>query len=294
MRAGTYPDRTLLRYISPTRYSSQSCPLCWAPRDTWQHRVCTMCTHSEMRNLTTERHNVGARHLLRALRRGRHGNHLTIANIGNSDNALDSAVPATRTRDEPIEADQIRHERTIPTWLLPCTCQLSVVCSCPARLCPDILICHGLTEVPTAPLTPTRQIQIQFIEFCFSIESGDILSVSSAFRRKINYYREALRAIWLRGWGIYGACDPTNPNTMLPDTTALVVGTCAAIPVQTIDALTTDCGLTLRESHALATQWVSAAAGFATSLLTTHARLARNAAAATQPTVIAHQPASPL
>ena len=215
-----------------------------------------------MGRLCTERHNQGARAFLRAYQLGNHGCHLTIANVGN---------------DRPTRGQTpIRHEQTVPSWILPCSCsnRQTHPCSCPARLCPDFLICHGLPAVPSASgRVPNPSIYIQIVEFCFSLEAGDPVSLNAALLRKRTKYIPLLQALLQRGWGIYGMT-----GSILPDITVLTVGTCCAIPCATLDALSHECGIPESAAAGLAAKWVSIATNSATSLLATHARLSRESA----------------
>src|SRR4028119_2090007 len=57
-------------------------------------------------------------------------------------------------------------ENTVPSWLLPCTCNTQK-CHCNARLKPDILCIQGLEHNNHPPDTPTQDITIQFVEFTY-------------------------------------------------------------------------------------------------------------------------------
>ena len=74
--------------------------------------------------------------------------------------------------------DDNPQENTIPSWLLPCTCNTQR-CHCNARLKPDILCVKGLPYEAPPPNHIDPHLTIKFIEFKygndrFSQEAIDI------------------------------------------------------------------------------------------------------------------------
>jgi hypothetical protein len=88
-------------------------------------------------------------------------------------------------------------ENTVPTWLLPCTCDTHG-CHCNARLKPDILCVLGHPYNSPPPAGPTPTTTIQFIEFTYC---NDRFSVDT-IARKITKYQPLVNDISARGWKI--------------------------------------------------------------------------------------------
>ena len=93
--------------------------------------------------------------------------------------------------------NELPQENTVPTWLLPCTCNTQR-CSCNARLKPDIICLLGHPYNSPPPDAPTPTITIQFIEFTYC---NDRFSVETR-ERKLTKYQPLIDNIIARGWNV--------------------------------------------------------------------------------------------
>ena len=88
-------------------------------------------------------------------------------------------------------------ENTVPTWLLPCTCEQQR-CHCNARFKPDILCIKELPHQSTPPLHPTDILTIQFIEFTYTNDRFSYDTINN----KIQKYQPLNNDITQQGWKI--------------------------------------------------------------------------------------------
>lgn len=58
-------------------------------------------------------------------------------------------------------------ENTVPTWLLPYTCEQQI-CHCHVRFKPEMLHVKGLPYLSTPPLNPSDNLTIQIIKFTYT------------------------------------------------------------------------------------------------------------------------------
>ena len=86
-------------------------------------------------------------------------------------------------------------ENTVPTWLLPCTCN-TPRCHCNARLKPDILCVIGHPYNSPPPVAPTPDIIIQYIEFTYCNDRFP----AETIERKLTKYQPLLANITDNGW----------------------------------------------------------------------------------------------
>ena len=91
-----HPGRT--REVTNRLRQAETCSLLCALEGNWFH-ICSMCTHPDMRDFYTVRHNAVGRTLLHAMRQGKLGRWLTLTSFGRVDN----------------QAEQ----QTVPEWMLP-------------------------------------------------------------------------------------------------------------------------------------------------------------------------------
>ena len=68
----------------------------------------SVCQHSMIRNMITERHNSASRHIVKTLTNSIHGANIAYKDIGS----------ATKLADEGVDSSDIANQ-TLPAWLLP-------------------------------------------------------------------------------------------------------------------------------------------------------------------------------
>src|SRR4028118_446760 len=88
-------------------------------------------------------------------------------------------------------------ENTVPSWLLPCTCNTQK-CHCNARLKPNILCVKGLPYKAPPPNHIDPNLTIQFIEFKY----GNDRFSQEAIDIKIEKYQPLINDIKALGWNI--------------------------------------------------------------------------------------------
>jgi hypothetical protein len=88
-------------------------------------------------------------------------------------------------------------ENTVPTWLLPCTCNQNR-CHCNARFKPNLLCIKGLPHLNTPPTHPTDNLTVQFIDFTYT---NDKFS-QDTINNKIQKYQPLINDITHQGWKI--------------------------------------------------------------------------------------------
>eukprot|EP00877_Chromochloris_zofingiensis_P013965 jgi/Chrzof1/8822/Cz03g25240.t1 len=115
--------------------STGDCPLCGRP-DSIGHMV-GECTHPEITALRVERHNSTTRILLKHVRKGEHGGHYILADVGNPEKLGTVGV----------------NDRLIPKWIIPGSFE-------PSRV--DALIVHKpMTSIPKkGRLPPNTEITV--------------------------------------------------------------------------------------------------------------------------------------
>ena len=86
-------------------------------------------------------------------------------------------------------------ENTVPSWLLPCTCQQGR-CHCNARLKRDLLCIKGHPYQSNPPTIPNNNLKIQFIEFTYCNDRFSLESIN----RKIEKYQPLIEDIKNKGW----------------------------------------------------------------------------------------------
>jgi hypothetical protein len=164
-------------FFGRTAYPSHTCPICNSVEaDTWLH-VLLKCKQQHIHALITNRHNKAVWEIRKLLVSNKITRHYILMNAGTYN-------------DHPPE-------NTVPTWLLPCTCDTHR-CHCNARLKPDILCVLGHPYNSPPPAGPTPTTTIQFIEFTYCNDrfSADTIA------RKITKYQPLINDISARGWKI--------------------------------------------------------------------------------------------
>ena len=73
-------------------------------------------------------------------------------------------------------------DNTIPTWLLPCTCEQQR-CHCNARFKSNLLCIKELQHLNTAPLHPTDRVTIQLIEFTYTNDKFSHDTINSKIQK---------------------------------------------------------------------------------------------------------------
>jgi hypothetical protein len=162
-------------FFGKNAYPSHTCPICNSSEaDTWLH-VLLKCKQQHIHALITNRHNKAVWETRKLL----------VSNIITRHNILMNAC---------IYND-LPQENTVPTWLLPCTCNTQR-CQCNARLKPDILCVIGHPDNSPPPTAPTPEITIQFIEFTYC---NDRFSTETR-ERKFTKYQPLINNLMARGW----------------------------------------------------------------------------------------------
>jgi hypothetical protein len=88
-------------------------------------------------------------------------------------------------------------DNTIPTWLLPCTCN-TPRCHCNARFKPDLLCVTGTPYQHQPPTAPNPTITIQLIEFTFCNDRFPL----EAIAQKTHKYEPLLQDLQAHGWTV--------------------------------------------------------------------------------------------
>ena len=108
-------------------FPSRTCPICNSTDgDTWLH-VLLKCKQQHIHALITKIHNKAVWEILKLIVSTRISRHYTLMNVGTYN--------------------EIPQENTVPSWLLPCTCDTQR-CHCNARLKLDILCIIGHPYAP--------------------------------------------------------------------------------------------------------------------------------------------------
>jgi AraC-like DNA-binding protein len=89
-------------------------------------------------------------------------------------------------------------ENTVPTWLLPCTCEQQR-CYCNAKFKPDLLYIKELPHQSTPPPHPIDNLTVQFIEFTYTNDRF----LQYTINNKIQEYQPLINDITQQGWKIY-------------------------------------------------------------------------------------------
>ena len=127
-------------------YPSITCSICNSLEpDKWL-RILLNCRQSHIYAPRIKRHNKAVWALRKLIALSKHSRCSILMNAGTFNN------------NPP--------KNTIPTWLLPCTCNLQR-CHCNARFKPDILCIKGLPYQANPPNNPENNLKIQFIEFAY-------------------------------------------------------------------------------------------------------------------------------
>ena len=92
---------------------------------------------------------------------------------------------------------KLPQENTLPTWLLPCTCDAQR-CHCNATFKPDIFCIIGHPYNSPRSETPTTEITIQFIEFTYY---NDIF-IAQTRKRKTTKHQPLINNVVVRGWNV--------------------------------------------------------------------------------------------
>ena len=164
-------------FFGRSAYPSHTCPICnSSDADTWLH-VLLKCKQHHIHALITNRHNKAVWAIRKLLVSHRVTRHYILMN-------------ASTYNERPPE-------NTVPTWLLPCTCD-SPRCHCNARLKPDILCLLGHPFNSPPPEAPTTTITIQFIEFTYC---NDRFSDETR-TRKLNKYQPLIDDVIAKGWNV--------------------------------------------------------------------------------------------
>jgi hypothetical protein len=164
-------------FFGPTLFPQITCSL-WnsTEPDTWKH-VLLSCTQQHLHALRIKRHNKAVCEFRKLFLSCHNTRCFILMNAGIYDNSPP--------------------DNTVPTWLLPCTCN-TPRCHCNARFKPDLLCVRGVPYQHPPPTTPTSSIIIQFIEFTFYNDRFPMDAISY----KINKYTPLLHDIQARGWQV--------------------------------------------------------------------------------------------
>ena len=134
------------------RFPSKTCPICNSHDADTRLHVLLLCKQHHIHAPRTKRHNKAVWELRKLILSSNKSRCYTLMNAGTFNNNP--------------------QENTVPSWLLPCTCNQQR-CQCNARFKPDILCIKGLPYHSPPPLNPDDNLTIQFIEFTFT---NDIIS----------------------------------------------------------------------------------------------------------------------
>ena len=185
-----------LHATNPTAHPSDSCELCRKPAN-WFH-IASMCTHPDMADFYTVRHNEAGKALASAIRGGKHGRWLTLTSFGRVDDLPETA--------------------TVPTWMLSSggrtRANLGVASDGGAGTThggsrPDVMILEGWPEGAEPPARPTKKwepatgrpgrgVKIILGELGFSSD----LSTGKTIARKQQKYAALIRELEAEGWRV--------------------------------------------------------------------------------------------
>jgi hypothetical protein len=164
-------------FFGPTLFPHITCSLCHSSEpDTWKH-VLLSCTQQHIHALRIKRHNKAIWEFRKLLLSCPNTRCYTLMKAGNHNN--------------------LPPDNTIPTWLLPCTCN-TPRCHCNARFKPDLLCVTGTPYQHQPPTAPTPTITIQFIEFTFCNDRFPL----EAIARKTHKYEPLLQDLQAHGWTV--------------------------------------------------------------------------------------------
>ena len=125
-------------------FPSISCSICNSTNpDTWLH-VLLHCQNRYIHGLIVKRHNEAVWEICKLI---------ITSNISRCFIQMNAGI----FNDKP-------QENTVPSWLLPCTCNTQK-CHCNARLKPDIICVKSLLYEAPPPNHIDPNLTIQFIEF---------------------------------------------------------------------------------------------------------------------------------
>jgi ribonuclease HI len=175
-RTGTYMGNARKQlFFGHQQYPSITCPICNSTEpDTWLH-ILLKCKQQHIHSLRVKRHNKAVGEIRKLLISSEKSRCFTLMNAGIFNNNP--------------------QENTVPSWLLPCTCNTQR-CHCNARFRPDILCVKGLPYQNDPPTNIDPSLTIQFIEFTYC---NDRFS-REAIEAKNNKYKPLIDSIASRGW----------------------------------------------------------------------------------------------
>ena len=128
---------------NPTAHPDDTCDLCGRPAN-WFH-ILSLCTHADMRDFYTVRHNDAGKELARAVRSGKLGRWLTLTSFG--------------------RVDDLHEDATIPEWMLSPEGRARANRGSPSDegagtraggSRPDMMILEGWPEGGEPPTGPTK------------------------------------------------------------------------------------------------------------------------------------------
>jgi hypothetical protein len=146
--------------------------------DTWLH-ILLCCIEPHIHKLRINRHNKAVHEIRKLLISNTKSRCFILINDGNSNG-------------QP-------QENTVPTWLLPCSCNNQTQrCQCNAKLRLDILCIRNHPYNADPPQEPNHTLTIQFIEFpyCNDRYSPDKI------QEKTDKYLGLINDIKARGWNV--------------------------------------------------------------------------------------------
>ena len=177
-RTGQYiGNARIFVFFDKERFSSITCSICNSPdADTWLH-ILLKCNQHHIHSLRTTRHNKVVWELRKLILSTQKSRCYTLMNAGTFNNNV--------------------QENTVPTWLMPCTCEQQR-CHCNFRFKPDLLCIKELPHQSTPPLHPTNILTVQFIEFTYT---NDRFS-QDTINNKIQNYQPLINDITQHGWKV--------------------------------------------------------------------------------------------
>ena len=130
----------------PNTHQNPNCTLCQRhDKDTWPHLL-SLCEHPHLKRLKISTHDKAVHLITQTLQANQNTRFYTLTNAGRVHNtSLD---------------------RTIPDWLLECTCP-QTSCQCHAKLKPYIPCIIGAPNQSQTLLKPSPTTTIQLIEFTY-------------------------------------------------------------------------------------------------------------------------------
>jgi len=209
---------------NPAKYPSGKCDLCGAKDANWFH-ILNMCSHPDISDFYTVRHNDIGKALMKGIRNGKLGRWLTITSFGRTDGE--------------------REQDTIPAWMLSSGGRERVTRGTPSvgtagerhdversGIRPDIMVLEGWPETGAPPEGPTtrwqspdggesRRVRIILGELGCSSD----LQFMSTVGRKQTKYASLMEALREEGWDV------------VPELQVVTVGVRATVPMRNIDSL---------------------------------------------------------